>query len=91
MIINKEKSLQEIIEILEHGFEILSRNNLKCFPSTLYLGEQLGCNTYNVMEYEIPYIEIPWDKWKLIWNNKEYYSKFKSFNEWRDFYKKDTK
>jgi len=86
MIIGKEKTIDETIQILEHGFEIIHNNKLKCFPSTLELGYFLKCNTYDVDSYILPDDNILWSDWKLIWDGKEYYSKFASFEEWRKFY-----
>ena len=87
MIIGKEKSEIEVKEILEHGFKILSDNNLKCFPFTLSLGLSIGCNTFNVQSYIIKTNDIKWSEWKLIWNGKEYKSKFNSQQEWSNYYK----
>ena len=89
MIIGKEKSEEEIIAILEHGFNILAENKLKCFPFTLNFAENLFADTYGVRAYDIPDGDVPWEEWKLIWNGKEYHSKFKSFSEWKSFYQGD--
>lgn len=89
MIMGNEKTEEEVTEIMEHGLKILSDNKLKCFPSTLSFGVWLGCNTYNVSPYSIPDIDIPWKKWKLVWNGKEYHSKFASFQEWKQYYRSD--
>jgi len=87
VIIDKEKTEKEVKEILEHGFKILSDNNLLCFPFTMHLGISLGCNTYNAKTYILRGKNISWDKWKLIWNGIEYKSKFNSQEEWRKNYK----
>lgn len=87
MIIGKEKSIKEVKEILEHGFIILSKNNLKAFPYTLDLARKLKANTYNVEEYEI--INNPnlkWSDFKLIFEGKEYKSKFNSQQDWQNHY-----
>jgi len=83
----KEKSIQEVQNILEHGFHILSENNLKCFPSTLSFANMIGANTYGVKAYSLPDVDIPWSKWYLLWESKKYYSKFSSFEEWSAFYR----
>ena len=88
-IMGKEKTKQEVINILEHGLKILSEHKLKCFPSTLYFALDLGCKTYGVSPYSIPDKDIPWEKWKLVYNNKEYYSKFSSFQEWEEYYRRN--
>jgi len=86
MIIGKEKSVNEVKEILEHGFKILSDNNLKCFPFTLGLARQVSANTFGVKPYKIPESKIKWDEWKLIFEGKEYYSKFKNIDDWENTY-----
>ena len=86
MIIDKEKSRSEVVEILEHGFRILSENNLECFPFTLDFGIHLGCNTYNLNPYYMPSSDVHWSDWKLIWNGNEYRSNFSSSSGWSKFY-----
>jgi hypothetical protein len=86
MIINKEKSQQEVKEILEDGFKILSQNNLLCFPFTLSFAKKLNCDTHGVKPYNIEMGDIKWSDWKLIWNNNEYKSKFKSEKDWSENY-----
>lgn len=95
IIIGTEKSKQEVIEILEHGFKILAEHKLSCFPFTYDLAKQLKCKTFNVKPYEL-LESFPWEKgairwgdWKLIWMGKEYKSKFKSFDEWDYFCNKN--
>jgi hypothetical protein len=73
MIIGSEKSEYQVKQILEHGFKILSENNLKCFPFTLEFGKILGCNTYNVQSYNINLNSNLTDlDWKFIYNGKIY-------------------
>ena len=92
IIMHTEKSRKEVIEILEHGFKVLSRNKLKCFPYTFDLAKQLKCRTFGVKAYQIleklprEMSDVKWNDWKLAWKGKEYKSKFKSFEEWRKFY-----
>ena len=88
MIMGKEKSEDEVVEILEHGFKILSDNDIKCFMGTLSFGQDIGCNTYDVLPYYLPDVNIPWGQWKLIWKDKEYHSMFASFEAWREFYRR---
>jgi hypothetical protein len=87
-ILGKDKSLEEVRAILEHGFEILSQNNLKCFPGTLSLGKNLFCNTFGVVDYKIPKSEAKWSDWLMIFEGKEFKSKFNSYENWQDFYNK---
>ena len=85
-IMGKEKSINEVKEILEHGFKILSENKLRCFPFTLELGKKLKVNTYNVEAYLLPESKVKWGDWILIIENKEYKSKFKNIDEWYAYY-----
>jgi len=89
MIIYKEKSKEEVVEILEHGFKILSQNNLKCFKYTYSLAKQLKVNTFGV-EWNIEEINpnLKWNDFKLIFNKTTYNSKFKTYQEWLNFYNK---
>ena len=84
-IIGIEKSQKEIVHILEHGFEILARAKLKCFPDTLIFAEQIGARDFGVKGYVVK-SSVPWSKWRLIWNGKEYYSKFKNIEELEAYY-----
>jgi len=86
-LIGKEKTVDEVKEILEHGFKILSENKLRCFPFTLKLGKALNVNTYNVESYRLPESKVEWNQWALVLEGKEYKSKFKTFDEWVEHYK----
>ena len=86
-LIGKEKTVNEVKDILEHGFKILSENKLKCFPFTLKLGKALNVNTYNVESYRLPESKVEWNQWALVLEGKEYKSKFKTFDEWVEHYK----
>ena len=88
MIMGKDKSVNEIKAILEHGFKILADNNLQCFPYTLLFGQGLEVNTYGVTAYTIKEnTELQWTDYKLIYNDKTYDSPFKSREEWLAYYK----
>lgn len=86
MILGKDKSLSEVIEILEHGFMILFRNNLQAFPFTVELAKSIGAKTYGVRPYNIEETSIEWGDWRLIWDGKEYPPKYKTFEEWEERY-----
>jgi len=86
MIINKDKSEEEVKDILEHGFKIISDNNLQCFPFTLDLAEDLNANTFNVKSYDNQISSVDWSEWKIILEGKEYKSKFKNYEEWKKYY-----
>jgi len=73
MIIGKEKSKKEVIEILEHGFKILSENNLKAFYFTLKFAKELGAKTFNVEGYKPEVNSKLEDKdFKLLFEGEEY-------------------
>ncbi len=87
MILGKDKSLAEVKDILEHGFKVLSENKLKCFPFTLEFAKSLGAKTFGVKAYKVKYNEdLEWSDWKLIWEGKEYKSKFSSYEQWQENY-----
>ena len=87
-ILDKEKTTQEIRDILEHGFKILADNKLKCFPFTLLFAQEIGAKTFKVKPYKTPLYDVPWGEWKLVWRGEEYRSKFASQQEWSNFYAK---
>jgi hypothetical protein len=95
IIMGIDKTHEEVREILEHGLQILAENKLKCFPFTLDLAERIGCKTFRVKAYKLPNEKCPWEKgyiawedWKLMWEGKEYRSKFSSFDAWKSFYQR---
>lgn len=85
-ILGKEKSEQEVKNILEHGFKVLSDNKLNCFPVTLELAEQIGANTFGVTAYDMPESTVKWEDWKVLFEGKEYKSKFANYEEWEAHY-----
>lgn len=86
-IMGKEKSVNEVKEILEHGLKLLSEKKLKCFPFTLRLAESLNCQTYGVEAYELD-VNAKWEDYVMILDGETYYGKFKSFKEWKEFYER---
>lgn len=84
-VAGEEISMEYAIIVLERGFKILADNNLKCFPGTLEVAEEWGCNTHGVEAYEIkenPNIE--WEDWKLVYNGEVYEAN--SEEEWLEKY-----
>jgi len=57
--------------VLEHGFEILAKNNLQCFPLTLKLAESIKANTFGVTSFEIK-TELNKKDFYLNWQGKIY-------------------
>jgi len=90
MIMGEEKSKQEVFDILSHGFEILSNNNLNAFYLTYKMAVTLGVNTFAVQpdKFIIKGKEADWKDYVLILDGKGYKSKFKSEKEWFNHYNK---
>jgi hypothetical protein len=89
MIMGKDKSKKEVIDILEHGFNVLSKNNLKAFSFTVDFAKSIGARTFDVQCYNTTINEnLKWNDFRLIFEGKEYRSKFKNMSEWKSFYNK---
>ena len=78
----------KIIDILKHGLTILEDNNLKARYYTLDYAED-----YFIKHNCKPIDEVisgvaDWDKWKLILEGVEYFSKFKDYQDWLNYYNK---
>jgi hypothetical protein len=81
------RTKQEAVEILEHGFKILSDNNLQCFPYTWILARRSGAETYGVEMYQINAKKMPkWADWRLAWDGQEYAPKFDTPEKWKKNY-----
>lgn len=88
MIMGKEKTEEEVIEILEHGFKILSDNGLDAFPFTVNFAESVGAETHGVDRNFLPDVgPVEWGDWRLIWEGVEYPPKYTE-EEWREKYAK---
>lgn len=87
MISKTEDEIEKACEILKHGFNILEANNLDAYAGTLVVADRFGVE-YNceALKQKVPEIPIDWGSWKLLFNNQEYYSKFKDEKEWASFY-----
>ncbi len=86
MIMGKEKSREEIREILQHGFDLLRGSGLQCFPFTMDFAHDLKVRTWDVDAYQIPISTVPWEDWRLILDGKEYPPLFKTYDEYRKHY-----
>lgn len=85
MVMGKEKSKEEVAEILEHGFKILSDADLSAFPFTIHLAHELDVDDHGVMPTLSPDGETPaWEDWRLVWDGNEYPPKYKTYQEWRE-------
>lgn len=89
-VMGKEKSVEEVRAILEHGFALLAQISLRAFPGTIALAKQVGANTFGVTAYAVKDC-VSWEKWRFIWNGKEYFSKFKNVEELNKFYESEGK
>lgn len=74
IVIGKEKTIFQVKAILEHGFKILSKNNLKCYSFTYEFAKTLGCNMYDVKPYYINY--NPNVNFYLLFEEKKYSKEF---------------
>jgi len=84
-----EREQEEAIDILEHGFRILSEYNLKAFYYTIDVADRLGADTFDVDEYFVEESsKLEWADYKLIFEGKEYPARFKSANAWYSYYHK---
>lgn len=87
MILGKEKSKVEVIDILEYGFQVLALAELEAFPFTVELADSLGADTFGVKPYKNKSKSIAkWEDWRLIWDGKEYPPKYKTYVEWQQRY-----
>jgi hypothetical protein len=94
MISGKDKSYDEVKEILQHGFRILSDNNLKCFEGTALVTRKLNrMLRAKIQMFGVePYFadlnpDLKWTDYKLLLDGKFYGSKFRSFEEWEKKYR----
>jgi len=86
-------SRERIVHIMESGFGICERNNVKPYFGA-YLTKYLlnGCNEEEALRRAklkgwYPTEEAPWSKWHLVIEGHEYYSPFKNLQEWEEHWK----
>jgi len=79
----------KIIDILKHGFKILEDNNLDVSQATYMIAEQVGVKHNSKVIYcGITEDEMcVWSEWHLVLDGEKHYSKFKDFEDWKNFYK----
>lgn len=84
MIMGDEKSRDEVMDILEHGFKILADNNLNAFAFTLTFAHEIDANTFGVPASPLPDGEVPaWEDWRLVWDGVEYPPKYPTYQAWQ--------
>ena len=83
----------KVFDILRHGLKILEKNNLKGFEYTIDVANKLEIkHNCKPIEFNMdPNDCAEWSDWKLILDDKEYYSKFKDYEDWKQFYKNQNK
>ena len=87
MIMGKDKSQQEVIDILEHGFGVLAEHDLKAFPGTIDFAEDVNANTFGVRPYRLWGNEaLPWNSWRLVLDGEEYKPLHDSYDGWYRHY-----
>lgn len=80
------KSREEVEDILSHGIEVLAMNGLEMFYSTYQFAALLGLNLMGVDCAKAPRSSVKFGDWKLIFENITYPAKFKSLEEWKEYY-----
>lgn len=86
MIMGKEKTAEEVKDILKHGFNLLRGSWFQCFPFTMDLAHDLGVRTYDVDAYEVPISTVPWEDWRLKLDGRLYNPVFPTMDAWKKHY-----
>ena len=89
MIVGKEKTIDEVKDILSHGISVLKQRRLKMFVTTAELADKLNIDRQGVDSYA-PLVNpsLKWGDYVLIFEGKRYPSKFESYDDWKDYYSK---
>lgn len=86
-----EMSLDKVEDILEHGFKILIKNNLKLNPFALKAMHSVSIFLYLIYnkypKHKYGKCSAKWEDFYLVLDGKKYKGKFKNFEEWQEFYK----
>ena len=85
-VAGKDKPLNEVREILKHGFKILKENNLKAFEGTIDVAIRLGVDTLGVSYYQLKPNILKWSDYSMLLEGQQYNSLFKNFKEWEKHY-----
>ena len=76
-------------KIIVEKYSSIGQNVLggRAYAGTLVIADRFGVE-YNceALKQKVPEIPVDWGSWKLLFNNQEYYSKFKDEKEWAEFY-----
>lgn len=87
--VSKKVSKEYAKQVVEHGFKICRENDIKVFAGTIALANALKIPTKDIKVWKPPMSTIPWEKWRLVFNNKTYYGM--SRNAWLTKYGSDVK
>jgi len=74
-IAGREKTWEEVCEILEHGFRVIGESNasrgdkprMKVFPGSIDLArhENVRARTFGAVSYVIPETPVKWEEWRM--------------------------
>ena len=86
MVSKTADQINKAREILKHGFAVLEANNLDAFYGTIIVAGRLAVpHNCKPIEEDVDKF-AKWNDWKMIIDGKEYYSKFKDYEEWSNHY-----
>lgn len=90
--LNGEIGKDKIKDILDHGFDICKRNNIKPYYGAYLVQymmegypEELA-EQFAIKDGWYPNKMAEWDKWHLVVEGKSYYSPFKNLEEWKSYW-----
>lgn len=82
----KEVTAQHVRDVMEHGCEVLRRDNSPIFVGTAELCDLVSVDRAGILIMRQPNKIADWSTWRMVWNGNEYRGKFKSFAQWRRKY-----
>tara|TARA_R110000850_G_scaffold53786_1_gene128624 strand:+ start:60 stop:326 length:267 start_codon:yes stop_codon:yes gene_type:complete len=85
-MVNHDTDVNKIADVITHGLTILEDNFLPAPPGAIQIAEYVGikhrCTSISLGDVDI----ADWDEWHLVLEGEKYYSKFKNYEEWEEFY-----
>lgn len=84
---NGKITASEVRAIMRHGCDVLRYGGAKMFMGTAALCQLVGVDCSDIEVAAAPVDGARWGDWRMVWNGKEYKGKFKSFDDWRRFYR----
>jgi hypothetical protein len=77
-------------DVLTHGFEVLKNAKLKMNTFAMKITKEINPKLYNKYLqfglYQYGFCLAEWGDWHMIVDGKNHFGKFKSFEDWKDFY-----